>query len=102
MSAVMILNTLTLAWVIAIFALLSLNMYLNRSCRESDLLLRVDMLEDDVVRLYQQNQHYKQAINQHCHLTESVTPDHNNPYVTIDNVISWHIQTSRDWEKLNG
>ena len=102
MSAAMILNTLTLAWVVAMFALLSLNMFLNRSSSESDLLLRIDMLEDDVVKLYQQNQHYKRAIDQHCHLTESITPDYNNPYATIDKVISWHIQTNRDWEKRNG
>lgn len=61
---------------------------------------RIDMLEEDVVKLYQQNQHYRQAIEAHCHITECVTPDLNQPYQTINNVIAWH--TYRDLERMNG
>lgn len=75
---------------------------MKREEEENLLNERIDMLEEDVVELYQQNQHYRQAIEAHCHITECVTPDLSQPYQTINNVIAWHVQTYRDLERMNG
>lgn len=51
----------------------------------------IDRLQSDVLRLYCENQNYRQAIVSHCMLTESVSPNLDTPFDTIHSVIDWHL-----------